>query len=106
MNGTSFDHGKAVSDAEQILSIANRVESLFGETDTEIAKIQQYWQSSTSQDSAGNAIALYNSYKANFTSFINQIKTKANEIYRSSETYTEVENQANKNVESGYRINS
>lgn len=105
MNGTTFDHGKAVQDAEQILSIANRVESLFVETDMEINRMQQYWQTTTSQDSAGNAVNLYNSYKANFAGFLAQIKEKANEIYRSSETYTSVEATANKAVDAGYRVN-
>ncbi len=104
MNGTTFDHGRAVQDAEQILSIANRVEQLFAETDTEIQKMQQYWQTTTSADSAGNAVALYNSYKANFAGFLNQIKEKANEIYRSSETYSNVEASANKAVDAGYQV--
>lgn len=105
MNGTTFDHGKAVQDAEQILSIASRVEALFGETDAEIQKVQQYWQTTTAAQSADNAVTLYNSYKANFVGFLSKIKEKANEIYRSSETYTNVESAANKAVDAGYQIN-
>ncbi len=107
MNGsTTFDHGKAISTADQIISIANRVEGLFSETDAEIAKLQQNWQSTTNQDSASNAIALYNQYKANFNGFLAQIKNKATEIHNSSETYAGVEAQANKEVDAGYQINN
>ncbi len=104
MNQTTFDHGKAIQDAEQILNIANRVEALFQATDAEIAKVQQYWQTSTSADSAGNAVALYNSYKANFQGFLSQIREKANEIYKSSATYNAAEAEANKAVDAGFKI--
>ena len=106
MNGsTTFDHGKALAIADEIIKITSRVEGLFGETDAEIVKLQQNWQSTTGQDSASNAIALYNSYKANFNGFLSQIKNKATEIHNSSETYAGVEAQANKEVDAGYQIN-
>lgn len=104
MNQTTFDHGKAVQDAEQILNLANKVDALFAETDAEISKVQGAWQTTTSYSSAQNAVALYNSYKANFASFLSQIREKANEIYRSSDTYASNEAQSNKSVEAGYKI--
>lgn len=103
-SATTFDHGKAVQDAEQILSIANQIEQIFSETDSEIQRVQQYWQTTTAQDSATNAVNLYNSYKANFNSFLNKIKEKSTEIYNSSETYANVEASANKEVDAGFQI--
>ena len=102
--GTTFNHGKAIQDAEQIIGIANKVSALFQETDKEIEKEKQNLQTSTEQDSAGNAIKLYNSYKANFEGFIAQIKEKANEIYRSSATYTASEGVTNKAVDAAFKI--
>lgn len=106
MNGTTFDHGQALSKADEIISIANRIEGLFAETDAEIGKVQQNFQSTTKEDSAANTIALYNQYKANFNGFLSQIKNKATEIHNSSEAYAGVEAQVNKEVDAGYQINN
>jgi len=101
---TSFDHGKATQDADEILNIAKQVSQLFDETEAEIPKLQQYWQSTTSKSSADNAVELFNSYKANYEGFLSKIQEKATDIKRASSTYTQVESAANETIIGGHRI--
>lgn len=103
-SSTSFDHAKATQDADQILNIADRVSNLFNETEAEIPKLQQNWQSTTNESSADNAVELFRSYRANYESFLATIKERANQIKKASSTYTQVESAANETIIGGHRI--
>ena len=109
MNGTTtFDYGKAMQDADQIIAIANKVEALFREAETEANKTvnaEGVWKS-TNDSSTQEAMNLFKSYKSNFEGFLSKIKQKAEEIKKAGATYSSVGTTASQNVDTAFKINA
>ncbi len=97
----SFNQAKAIQDAEQILSIANRVESLFTEAETEKNKLMNSWQSEKSADAA---FRTFDTYRANFEGFLGEIKNLANQIYMASDAYKAADNSAAKIADETFKV--